>query len=554
MEAAAHLLGQAEGEHRIVYLVSDFRARQWDDPGPIKKLLLDWNAAGIKVRMIDCVEAARPNLAIRQLSPGPGTRAAGVPLFMEVTVENFGSVPAKDVPVLVEADGVAQPAVSIAQIPPRRAVKERFPVRFPTAGQHRITARLEADAVLADNFRYVVVDFAASVPVLLIDGDPEAKDARYLSAVFAPGGPTKTGISPRIETPRYLSLQPLESFQAIYLLNVERLEKSAVSALEQYVASGGGVGFFLGERSQGQFINDALYRGGQGLFPLPVVRPTELLVDYLQKAPDMAVTDHPIFHVLAGERNSFLPLVIVRRYFSVPKDWRAESDPGVTVIARLRNGAPLAAERRFGRGRVVAFLTTAAPEWNNWARENPSFVVSMLEMQAYLTARPAAEVPRLVGAPLEVKLDPGQYEPQVRFATPKEDTSPTATVEAAPTPDGQLVASLANTDISGIYQARLARKDGKEEIRTWAVNVDTEEGDLRTLTYPELAARLEGVKHEFQLASAYQYSSEQEAGYNLATALLCLLVLLLVGEQILAYSASYHPPSLQRGHAGGGGR
>jgi hypothetical protein len=178
----------------------------------------------------------------------------------------------------------------------------------------------------------------------------------------------------------------------------------------------------------------------------------------------------------------------------------------------------------------------------------------MLEMQAYLTSRPAIEVPRLVGAPLDLKLDPAQYGPQVRFATPKEDTSPTATVEAEPSPDGQLVASLANTDFSGIYQARLARKDGKEETRSWAVNVDTDEGDLRKLTYPELAARLEGVKHDYQLASSYQYSSEQLAGYNLGTALLCLLVLLLVGEQILAYSASYHPPSLQRGHAGGGGR
>ena len=290
------------------------------------------------------------------------------------------------------------------------------------------------------------------------------------------------------------------------------------------------------------------------MFPLPVVRPTELLVDYLQKAPDLAVTDHPIFHVLAGERNSFLPLVIVRRYFSVPKDWRADSDPAVAVIARLRNGAPLAAERRFGRGRVVAFLTTAAPEWNNWGRENPSFVVSMLEMEAYLTSRPATEVPRLVGAPLELKLDPAQYEPHVRFATPKEDASPTGAVEASPAPDGQLVASLANVDISGIYQARLTRKDGKEEIRSWAVNVDPDEGDLRILTYPDLAARLEGIKHDFQLASAYQYSSEEQAGYNLATALLCLLVVLLLGEQVLAYSASYHPPTLRHGHAGGGGR
>jgi hypothetical protein len=553
MEAVAHLLGQDEGERRIVYLVSDFRARQWDDPGPLKKTLLDWTAAGVKVRLINCVESARPNLAIRQLAPGPGTRAAGVPLFMEVTVENFGNAPVKDVPVLIEADGLAQPAVSIAQIPPHRTVKERFPMRFAAAGQHRMAVRLGADAVLADNFRYAVVDFPVNVPVLLVDGDPEAQDARYLSSVFAPGGPASTGISPRIETPRYLAVQPLERFQAVYLFNVDRLERSAVAALEQYVASGGGVGIFLGERCSSQVINEQWHRQGQGIFPLPVDKPAELPVDYLQRTPDLAVTDHPIFQVFAGDRNSFLPLVIVRRYFSVPKQWRPDAEAGTSVIARLRNGAPLAVDRRFGRGRVVAFLTTAAPTWNNWARENPSFVVSMLELHAYLTARPAAETPRLVGQPLELKLDAAQYEPHVCFTTPKEDVSPTSVLEAERSADGHLVATLANTDAAGIYHARLARKDRKEETRSLAVNVDADEGDLRILAYSDLAARLEGVPHEYQLASAYEYSSEQQAGYNLGTALLYLLAFLLIAEQLLAYSASYHPPSLRRVQGGGGG-
>ena len=119
-------------------------------------------------------------------------------------------------------------------------------------------------------------------------------------------------------------------------------------------------------------------------------RPT-LLVDRLQQAPGPgASTDHPIFRVFAGQRNSFLSTVTVERYFAVPKDWKPAADSTTRVIARLRNGAPLAVERRFGQGRVVAFLTTAAPVWNNWARNNPSFVVAMQELQAYLAARESA--------------------------------------------------------------------------------------------------------------------------------------------------------------------
>ena len=49
---------------------------------------------------------------------------------MEVTVQNFGTTAAREVPVLLEEDGRPRAAVMIAEIPPGRAVTERFPVRL----------------------------------------------------------------------------------------------------------------------------------------------------------------------------------------------------------------------------------------------------------------------------------------------------------------------------------------------------------------------------------------------------------------------------------------
>jgi hypothetical protein len=543
MEAVDQLLGASNGHNRVVYIVSDFRARQWTEPEAIRKHLRRWNDAEVKIHMIHCVDSARPNLAIMQLAPGPGTHAAGVQMFMEATVQNFSDRLVRDVPVLVEVDGQSQPALRIASIPPRRAVKERFPVRFATAGEHRVTVRLEPDAVAADNFRCAVVDVPLHLPVLLVDGDPEAKDAKYLSAVFAPGGPQATGIQPRIETARYLSANPLDSFRAIYLLNVERLEKSAVAALEQYCRAGGGVGFFVGDRSRTEFINRDLYRNGEGLFPAPVAGSAELMIDYLEKAPDLQVAPHPIFQVFVGERNSFLPLVNVARYMTTAKGWRPSAASGVEIIAKLRNGAPLVLERRFGQGKVVAFLTTASPTWNNWARENPSFVVAMLELQAYLASQPASAAPLLVGSPLQIRLDPARYDPLFRVTTPVEDLVPTASIEAAVGVDGKLGASFLNTDAAGYYQLRLTPKNGKEESRLYAYNVLGDEGDLRILDGQELASRLEGVQYAAHQAAAYQYASEEHAGRSLTETVLYLLVALLLGEQLLAWSASYHPPA-----------
>ena len=544
LDAVGQLLGNSESEYRIVYLVSDFRAREWSSAADLRKKLQHMSESGAKqIHLIDCVEGVQPNLAISNLVPGPGVRAAGVPLFMEVVVQNFGTDPVRDVPVLIEADGQAQPAVNLPEIPAGRAVKERFPVRFANAGEHSVSARLQPDAVSADNFRYSVVDFPINLPVLLIDGDTEVPDAKYLAAVFAPGGSAATGISPQIENSRYVSRHPLDGYRAIFLLNVDRLDKAAIAALEQYASSGGGVAFFLGERTESPWTNKELYRDGKGLFPVPLAHPAELLVDRLEKSPDILLASrvHPIFQIFSGQRNSFLPLVLVNRYVTVAKGWQADADPNVAVIASLRNNAPLAVERKFGQGRVVAFLTTASPVWNNWAKENPSYVVAMLELQAYLAIRPAIDVPHLVGGPLELKLDPTRYQPQIRFVTPREDAAPTPAVEAVVGIDQALHASLTTTDAAGAYRARLVQKDGKEETRSWAVNVEADEGNLRKLRAKELASRLEGVKYAYHPAREFQYSTDEQAGYNLSTSLLYLLILLLVAEQLLAWSCSYHP-------------
>ena len=126
------------------------------------------------------------------------------------------------------------------------------------------------------------------------------------------------------------------------------------------------------------------------------------------------------------------------------------------MAARLRNGAPLVVERSFGKGRVMAFLTTAAPTWNNWAR-NPSFVVADAGLAGVSVASgPARGQSRLVGSPLELSLDPAAYQPQVRFTTPETGAAAIDRRQrGSRRPAERLTASLPDTDVSGFYEARL---------------------------------------------------------------------------------------------------
>ena len=72
-------------------------------------------------------------------------------------------------------EGHGRPSVTLDVIPPGNTAKERFEVRLDNAGSPQITARLESDAMDADNHRYAAIDLPSDVPVLLIDGDAQAR-------------------------------------------------------------------------------------------------------------------------------------------------------------------------------------------------------------------------------------------------------------------------------------------------------------------------------------------------------------------------------------------
>jgi len=536
--AVEQLLGDNDGEAHVLYLLSDFRTKEWNEAGELRLALERLNAAGARIHLIRCADQAQTNLALAALEAGRGTRAAGVPLPIEVAVTNFGAMRARNVSVQLEENGQARPAVVVEEIPPGVTVRRKFTVQLPTAGVHRLQAQLSADAVEADNHRYAVIDLPAVAPILIIDGDPSGSAARFLTSALAPGGPVRTGIQPQIEPVRFLRTGSLEKFAAIYLLDVPQLDAAEAEGLENYVKAGGGVAFFLGDRVLPAAYNQRLYRDGAGLFPAPLLAPADLLVNQREKSPDLVVERHPLFDIFSGERNGFLSSVAFSRYFRLQDAWKPAADGPVQTIARLRNGAPLAFESKFGEGRVVTFLSSLAPEWNNWARGNPSFVVTMLELQAMLAERKSGSVNREVGTPLSISLDQAQFGPQLQLTSPAAADAQAVTAKAV---GNEWVAQFDDTDRSGFYAVETSSNAGGQETQLFAFNVSPLEGNLALLDNEALESRLDGVPHMLHEVAEFQYSPSDLAGFNLSDSILYLLIAILIGEQLLAYSASYHP-------------
>ena len=63
----------------IVYIVSDFRAKDWAAGSDLRQSLMDLTNLGVKLELIDCVHAERPNLAISAPSPAWESAPPGCP-------------------------------------------------------------------------------------------------------------------------------------------------------------------------------------------------------------------------------------------------------------------------------------------------------------------------------------------------------------------------------------------------------------------------------------------------------------------------------------------
>ncbi len=536
-----------DGESKIVYVISDFRNRQWAGNPQAKQLLGELREQVSDLHLVQCVDETHPNLAITQLEPESGIRAAGVETWVLLTVANYGDESAVAVPVSVSQDGHKLPAVEFDEIGPGEAVTRRFRVAFPSAGPHELQAQLPSDAVTTDDNRFFACDVPGSFPLLLIDGSPAGDDGFYLRTALSPGGTSKPGWSPRVEPLSFLrDHEQLKKFAAIFLLDVPRLDDAEVTALEDYVRQGGGLAIFLGPESQRTFYNERLYRDGTGLMPVELDVPSQLLSDSEQGTSDVVVTDHPVFRIFAGQRNSFLSVAQVNFYFATQPP--TQKNPDVRVIASLQNDAPFVVEKKFGAGRVVAQLCKLSPKstslgvWSNWSL-NPVFPVVANELAGYLTAGEREADVREVGSEVRFDLAEEDYEPEVQVRSPASDAEITLTPQAK---DGRYLVDAGRGQVSGVWQFDLQPRQQAPASHLVAVNVANGEGDLHHLDRSALAKELEGVDYRFSLASQMTAADDQLAGYRLGDTMLFLLIAALVAEQWLAYKASYHNPAGKR--------
>ena len=175
-----------------------------------------------------------------------------------------------------------------------------------------------------------------------------------------------------------------------------------MDALEQYVADGGGVFFVAGPQTSGEFVNQALYRQGKGMFPVPLAGPQSLAVDPLDNTPDVQSEDHPCFSRHRQPRRLSVEDLYQAILCGRPELECHRRQGRSRHHAAAQQGAALLVEKNFGRGRVMALLTTTSNKWNNWGvsdQQGYVYFVFVRNMVAYLSRRANADAGLQVGEP-----------------------------------------------------------------------------------------------------------------------------------------------------------
>jgi hypothetical protein len=568
----------AMDEQRIVYVVSDFRRKDWGSPEAIQPAIAAVAAEGTRIELIDCVDEEHPNLSIESVTADSDILAAGIPAKVRVQVRNSGPSVARDVQVRLQAIDSAEagsaprlsdpysgkvqdvPPELIDRLGPGESTALSFQVVFPSSGYHGLHAMLADDAIETDNHGYSVLAMDQGKQVLVIDGDPKQQNGFFLEAALEPGGPARTGLRTVRKEPAWLrdaASEDLDPYAAIFLLGCPRLDVAAVANVESYVQRGGGVAVVLGSEEATlldyQAADRGWYRDGEGFLP---VRPLDAVALEGERAPggaDMSIEAHAIFQSLLALNSN--PLGMIRISQRVAIDPQKPLPAQARVIATSRDKQPLMIDSPLGAGRVLTYLGGWTNAWSNWQRD-PTFVITSLKMAAYLGSFRQAESSQSILEPLAWRGNSLQYAPNYQVVFPAIGAGGRVAVEgeAKSGEEGQLSIDIQPGDPSlspsvalasthpGIVELWLQTLEGQPQMRTFAKQVSAGEGSTLKVTPEELQEGLRPVAIQYRKADAIQANNALEASASRRSSWWILLLALLALEQFFGWWSSYHIP------------
>ena len=500
---AANLLAPSDRARREVVLVSDLQRAGLGD-GLAAKL-----PAGTEVRTVPLPAASAANLAVADVTFRRERFERQERVTATARIVNPSDVAVSNVPVTLELDGrvVRTEPVSVAAHGAATLALPPFTLSRPLRG----AVSVPADALPADDAHGFVLAPGAAVSVLALDGG--RGESLYLGRALEVGG--EPGFALRVQ--RGAAIGDLRDVDVVVLNGGAAPAGDAARRLQAFVEQGGGLVVVLGPGSGTGGALAALLPGAVG----QVADRTQgggASLGYLD-------LEHPVFEVFRAPRSGDLSAPRFYRYRPVQV---RTADSAVSVLARFDDGSAALAERRLGRGRVLAWASTLDREWNDLAVQ-PVYVPFVHRLLRYAAGFEPPRAARMVGEVVDARAAAGAA-PDTELLV----TSPDGT--RRPLAAGERALPL---EQRGWYAVRAAGGSSDAVLATIAANVDVAESELAALESAAFAASVRTPGESAPVAAAASLTLvERERRQSLWWYLLVGAVALLAIETALSNRAS----------------
>lgn len=533
---------------RRLELFTDATRAAWEPREKARLAQLGRDAGELfRVRHFNLSRADQWNAAATELSPAAALVRVGFNSDLSATVRAFGRSVSGTVQWSLDGQTIADGSRGV-ELGPETPPITQSQARFRVGGAHTIGVSVVADDRLkVDDARFRVVQVAAGMKVLIVEGDRGsgalASSGTFLALALAPPAEidaarsspgdrpaTSSYLLPELVSEIELSNRVLTDYRAIVLAGVGDIDSGQAEQLRRFVSDGGTLILFMGDTVKTDSYNQTLLPAG--LLPGMLTKRVTAAADQRGFGFDFKPLGalHPLLKIFSGQENTGLETAQVFTYVQVDLPADSKVERVLDYVAPGGAADPAITLHQLGAGRVVFISTTANAEWTSLPAK-PAYVALMHELLAGSVSAGDAWMNRLVGEPLEVP--------------------PTIPLKAAPTltdPSGQSVALQQQPSADGrsVHRSGPLKKPGVYQLNTGAatfpiaVNCPSEEADIRPLADAAIRAALGGIEVDLQADQVPVAALAQQSGNDFGW-IAMLLVLGLVGaESFMAMRFGHH--------------
>ena len=544
------LFDDAIHERKEVYLVSDLTKRSWrtDDASLMKRLELE---PAVSVFVVDVGLETVNNFSLAPLELNQTSLSPGSELVIASSVSRSGAGAQRNVRFRLERQDTSRPVIRDGNVLVPETIVERsnvidiprngnVPVEFRFSeplgfGIHHGSIEIVGeDSLPFDNQRYFTLEVRPTWEVLVVHGDQVSPDNLTEALI---DDATSSTFNCTIVSQRELP-NNFKKYDAVFFLDPQPgISDTTWSALRQYVATGRGLGIFLGNNAAGGAFGHETFQSDEAQKILTGK------LDRQWRRPDAKLSlspgslTHPIFTPFRDWETAVpwdqFPIFI---HWSIEPDNRREEFPTQTVL-QYGNGKPAIIERQIGEGRVMVMTTPITETASNRERPSWNYLFSgtplpgwllVRKMSEYLVQSQADRLSLTVGEIAKLKNDVRKYPIEYRIFTPRTNRTPERITAS------ENVLRYRFTGSPGQY--RLKGKMNQPILRGFSANLGDGETDLSRMDPPEVDAVLGAGR--YQLANQQEQIQRQQGTTRRGQEFYPLLVLMLVVVLGLEYLMS----------------